>query len=72
MKNREASKLVRKVSKLDRRYRATGQQEGRLENDLAMWLGRAARKGLGRKIREVQIRNAARRGERSGWERFPA
>lgn len=66
---RTASKLVRKVAKLDRRWRAAGRPEGRLENDLAMHLGRAARAGLYNKTRKVQIRNAARRGERSGWER---
>ncbi len=48
---RTASKLVRKVAKLDRRWRAAGRPEGRLENDLAMHLGRAARQGLYAKTR---------------------
>jgi hypothetical protein len=66
---RAKGKLVRKVEKLDKAWRATGRQEGRTENDLAMHLGRAARAGLGTKSREVQNRNAAARGERSGWEK---
>jgi hypothetical protein len=66
---RAKGKQIRKVEKLDKAWRAGGRQEGRTENDLAMHLGRAARMGLGNKSRQVQNRNAAARGERSGWER---
>jgi hypothetical protein len=66
---RAKGKQIRKVEKLDKAWRAGGRQEGRTENDLAMHLGRAARMGLGAKSRKVQNRNAAARGERSGWER---
>ncbi len=66
---RAKGKLVRKVEKLDRRWRLEGKQEGRTENDLAMHLGRAARAGLGAKSRQAQNRSAARLGQRSGWER---
>lgn len=66
---RAKGKLVRRVAKLDRRWRAGGRQEGRTENALAFELGRAYRAGLGTAARRVQVRNAARRGERSGWER---
>jgi hypothetical protein len=66
---RAKGKQLRKVEKLDKAWRAGGRQEGRTENDLAMHLGRAARMGLGAKSRKVQNRNAAARGERSGWER---
>lgn len=69
MSKRAKGKLVRRVAKLDRRWRAEGRREGRTENALAFALGQAARAGLGRKSRRVQVRNAARRGERSGWER---
>jgi hypothetical protein len=65
---RAKGKIVRKVEKLDKTWRAKGKQEGRTENDLAMHLGQAARAGLGAKSRKVQNRNAAARGERSGWE----
>lgn len=68
-KTRKAGKLIRKVAKLDRRWRAEGQPEGRLANDLAFTLGQAYRAGLGTTARRQQIRNAAARGERSGWER---
>lgn len=68
MSKRAKGKLVRRVAKLDRRWRAGGRQEGRTENALAFALGQAHRAGLGRAARRVQIRNAARRGERSGWE----
>jgi hypothetical protein len=57
--NRWNGKIIRKVAKLDRKWRAAGKVEGRTENDLAMWLGVAARAGLGRKSRQVQARNAA-------------
>jgi hypothetical protein len=66
---RAKGKLIRKVEKLDKTWREGGKKEGRTENDLAMHLGRAARAGLGAKSREVQSRNAAARGERSGWEK---
>jgi len=66
---RAKGKLVRKVAKLDRTWRAEGKPEGRTANDLAMHLGRAYRAGLGDKARGAQNRNAAARGERSGWER---
>lgn len=66
---RAKGKQLRKVEKLDKAWRAGGGQEGRTENDLAMHLGRAARMGLGSKSRQIQSRNAAARGERSGWEK---
>lgn len=59
--NRRAKgKLVRKVAKLDRAWRAAGKVEGRTENDLAMYLGRAYRAGVGNAARRAQARNAAR------------
>jgi hypothetical protein len=66
---RANGKLIRKIAKLDRAWRLGGKVEGRTENDLAMYLGRAARAGMGRRSREVQSRSAARLGQRSGWER---
>jgi len=65
---RTAGKLVRKVRKLDRAWRAAGRQEGKLENALAWRLGQACRMGLGAKVRQVQIQNARRIGTVSGWE----
>lgn len=65
---RNAGRILRTVAKLDRTWRTEGRQEGRTENDLAMWLGVAARAGLGRESRRMQIRNARRMGQRSGWE----
>lgn len=65
---RAKGKLVRKVEKLDGAWRASGKVEGRTENKLAQTLGDAYRAGVGGKARKVQVRNAARRGERSGWE----
>lgn len=53
---RTAGKMIRKVEKLDKAWRAGGRQEGRTENDLAMHLGRAYRAGLGTKARSVQGR----------------
>jgi hypothetical protein len=66
---RAKGKLVRKVAKLDRTWRAQGKPEGRTENALAMNLGRAYRAGLGDKARDIQNRNAAAVGQRSGWEK---
>ena len=66
---RAKGKLVRKVEKLDKAWRAGGKQEGRTENALAMHLGRAYRAGLGDKARDIQNRNAAAVGQRSGWEK---
>lgn len=66
---RANGKLVRKVAKLDRAWRLAGKAEGRTENDLAMFLGRAYRAGVGTAARRAQIRSAARLGQRSGWER---
>lgn len=65
---RANGKLIRKVAKLDRKWRDEGQVEGRTENALAMHLGRVYRAGLGRAARRAQIRNAARLGQLSGWE----
>jgi hypothetical protein len=65
---RAKGKLVRKVEKLDKAWRGQGKPEGRTANDLAMHLGRAYRAGVGTAARQVQNRNAAARGERSGWE----
>lgn len=66
---RANGKLIRKVEKLDRTWRLEGKNEGPIENKLAFELGRAARAGMGRRSRQVQSRNAARLGQRSGWER---
>jgi hypothetical protein len=57
---RAKGKLVRKVAKLDRAWRTAGMVEGRTENDLAMYLGRAYRAGVGTAARRTQARNAAR------------
>jgi len=65
---RKAGALLRKVAKLDRTWRAEGRNEGRTENELARMLGVAARAGLGRESRRMQIRNAREIGQRSGWE----
>jgi len=66
---RANGKLIRKVAKLDRRWRLEGKAEGRTENELARVLGVAARAGLGARSRQAQNRSAARLGQRSGWER---
>lgn len=66
---RANGKLIRRVAKLDRAWRLAGRTEGQLENRLTFELGQAARAGLGRRSRQVQNRNAARLGQRSGWER---
>lgn len=68
---RRDGRLIRKIARLDLAWRRAGRQEGRLENRLAMELGRAARAGLGRKTRRVQIRNARSLGQRSSWEDYP-
>jgi putative component of toxin-antitoxin plasmid stabilization module len=65
---RAKGKLVRKVEKLDKTWRGEGKPEGRTASDLGMHLGRAYRAGVGDAARRVQNRNAAARGERSGWE----
>lgn len=65
---RANGKLIRRVAKLDRAWRLAGRTEGQLENRLTFELGRAARAGLGPRSRQVQNRNAARLGQRSGWE----
>ena len=62
-------RIIRKVARLDMAWRQAGRQEGRVENQLAFELGRAARCGLGPKSRRVQCRNAAQLGQRSGWEK---
>lgn len=67
---RANGKLIRKVAKLDRRWRLEGRQEGRVENDLAMYLGRAARAGMGRRSRQVQNRNARRMGQPTPWPAY--
>lgn len=64
---RANGKLIRRIAKLDRAWRLAGKVEGRTENLLAQELGRAYRKGLGRKARNAQIGSAARLGQRSGW-----
>lgn len=66
---RAKGKLVRRVAKLDRAWRAGGRTEGRTENELAFQLGNAYRAGVGPAARRVQNRNAAAVGQRSGWER---
>ena len=55
---RANGKLIRKIAKLDKAWRAAGKPEGRTENALAMHLGRAYRAGLGTKARDTQNRNA--------------
>lgn len=67
-RTRHYGKTIRKVAKLDRRWRLEGQRRGRVENELAYTLGTAYRLGLGRKARRAQNRSAARLGQRSGWE----
>lgn len=69
IERRAKGKQVRRVAKLDRRWRAEGRSEGRTENALAFELGRAYRAGIGPAARRVQSRNAAAVGQRSGWER---
>jgi hypothetical protein len=44
---RARGKLVRRVLRLDRAWRAEGKAEGRTANDLAWRLGQAYRAGLG-------------------------
>lgn len=69
--NRDArrdGRLIRKIARLDMAWRRAGCPEGRLENQLACELGHAARVGLYRKTRRVQIGNARQLGQRSGWE----
>ena len=61
-------RIIRKVERLDMAWRRAGKPEGRIENRLTLELGNAARCGLGRKSRRVQCRNAAKLGQRSGWE----
>lgn len=65
---RSNGKLIRRIGKLDRAWRIAHQPQGRLENQLAMELGNAARRGMYRKSRQAQCRSAARLGQRSGWE----
>jgi hypothetical protein len=67
---RRNGKTIRKIAKLDRAWRLAGKVEGRTENDLAMWLGRAARvsRDMGNKGRRAQVASAARLGQLSGWE----
>lgn len=65
---RSNGKLIRRIAKLDRAWRLAGKQEGRIENELAFQLGNAARRGMGRKSRQIQCVSAARLGQRSGWE----
>ncbi len=69
---RANGKLIRKVAKLDRRWRLEGKREGRVENDLAMYLGRAASRSraMGRRSRQVQNRNALRLGEPMPWPSY--
>lgn len=65
---RRDGKLLRRIARLDRAWRLAGKLEGRLETTLAFELGNAARRGLHGKSRKIQIRSAARLGQRSGWE----
>ena len=67
-KDMKTSKILRKVAKLDKAWRAAGKPEGRTENELARVLGQAARAGVGAKSRTIQSRNAAAIGTTSGWE----
>lgn len=57
---RSRGKLIRKIAKLDRAWRAAGKHEGKTENALAWRLGQAYRAGMGTRARQVQARNAAR------------
>lgn len=59
-RNRANGKLIRKIVRLDRKWRAEGKVEGRTENDLAMWLGVAARRGLYRASDRARKAAAAR------------
>jgi hypothetical protein len=55
---RAKGKLVRKILKLDRAWKAKGRQEGRTENDLAWNLGQALRAGIGyRKLDRARMVN---------------
>lgn len=58
--SRETGKLLRKVAKLDRRWRKEGKPEGRTANELSFHLGTAYRAGVGAKARRIQARNATR------------
>lgn len=58
MNKRHVGRAVRRIVKLDRAWRAGGRQEGRTENDLAMFLGRAYRAGFGPAAERARRRNA--------------
>ena len=58
---RANGKMIRKIVKLDRAWKGNGRQQGRIENDLAMFLGRAwrgqsAHRHLARRLRQQQCR----------------
>lgn len=67
---RANGKLIRKVAKLDRRWRLEGKPEGRTANDLGWRLGQAARAGMGRRSRQVQNRNALALGQPMDWPMY--
>lgn len=43
---RKLGKMVRRVVKLDRAWKANGMQEGRIENDLTWRMGQTIRAGV--------------------------
>jgi hypothetical protein len=47
MNKRHVGRAIRRIVRLDRAWVAGGRQEGRVENDLCMYLGRAYRAGFG-------------------------
>jgi hypothetical protein len=57
-KSPQTGRLLRKIERLDREWRAGDSREGRAENALARELGRAASRSieLGRKARDMQNR----------------
>lgn len=67
---RSNGKLIRRIARLDRAWRLAGQPEGRTANRLAFELGNAARAGMYDKSTEIQVRSAARLGQRSGWAKY--
>ena len=55
---RAIRRAIRRIIRLDRAWVAGGRQEGRTENDLAMFLGRAYRAGFGPAAERARRRNA--------------
>lgn len=57
MRDHTKGKLIRKVAKLDRAWRAEGKAEGRTANELAFQMGNAYRAGVGPAARRAQRKN---------------